>query len=379
MNHEDDSEVELPTVSAGEIAAELTPDARAEREKLLEARAAVQKRLDAVPPLQQVYAVTPQPITPAHLLERGSILKPAAEVTPGALTAVRQLPPDLDSGADGERRLALARWITDPRNPLTARVIVNRVWQYHFGQGIVNTPSDFGFNGDRPSHPELLDWLANALVENGWSIRWLERLILSSRAYQQSAAPNAKAQSIDAGNRWLWRMPLKRMDAEMLRDSMLAVAGTLNPQRGGPGFLLQKKGDRGSYIYAAVDRDGPDLWRRSVYRFVVRGGDRIFLDSFDCPDPSVATPLRSVSNTPLQALTLMNNQFAIRQAGLLAGRLAREAGPKPAGQVRRAHQLLFGRDPRPPELERAGRFLERESMAEYCRALLNSNEFVYVP
>ena len=278
----------------------------------------------------------------------------------------------------GSGRLELVESIVDPGNPLTARVIVNRVWYTYFGNGIVNTPSDFGFNGDRPSHPELLDWLAVSFVEQGWSLKWLHRQILSSRTWQQSSADNEKAHAIDAGDRLLWHMPLRRMDAETLRDSLLAATGSLNLSAGGPSFLLQKKGSGGSYIYKALDNDGPEVWRRAVYRFAVRGGDRIMMDSFDCPDPSVATPQRSISNTPVQALTLMNNAFVLRQADLLAQRLEREA-PTAEARVQRAHQLLFQRDATRKELDLAGRFLQQESLAAYCRVLLNTNEFAYVP
>jgi hypothetical protein len=258
-------------------------------------------------------------------------------------------------------------------------VIVNRVWYYHFGNGLVNTPSDFGFNGDRPSHPELLDYLANWFMDNGWSLKKLHRLMLASRTYRQSAAFNEKAHSFDAGNRLLWRMPLKRMDAETLRDSLLALTGNLNLQRGGPSYLLQKKAGRGSYMHKAVDYDGPDVWRRAVYRFVVRGGERIFLDSFDCPDPAVATPQRSVSNTPLQALALMNNRFVLRQAGFLAERVEAEAGPDKRKQIARIYELLFQREPSAREIDLALTFIADQSLPLYCRVILNSNEFVYVP
>jgi hypothetical protein len=233
--------------------------------------------------------------------------------------------------------------------------------------------------GDRPSHPELLDWLAVSFMENGWSLKWLHRQIVSSQAYQQASALNEKAFAIDADNRLVWRMPLRRMDAEMLRDSMLAVTASLNPERGGPSFLLQKKGTGGSYIYDALDNDGPPVWRRAVYRFVVRGGGRIFMDSFDCPDPSVATPQRSISNTPVQALTLLNNGFVLTQAQRLAGRLTKEAGPQPSAQAARAYALLYGRAPSDTELRAGVAFITQHSLAAYARVLFNTNEFLYTP
>jgi hypothetical protein len=383
LDHVGRNEQDLPRLPDDELTRALTAADQARRSELRLRLTALEGQLNAIPGIPSVYAAKPRPLEPAFVLERGSVTRPKEPVTAGALSAVSHLPSDfgLAAGApDARRRLALADWITDSRNPLTARVIVNRVWQYHFGQGIVNTPSDFGVNGDRPSHPELLDWLAVSFVENGWSLKWLHRLILSSRTYQQSDRIDGKAQSRDAANRLLWRMPLKRMDAETLRDSLLFVAGNLDLTRtGGPSFPLQKLGSRGSYIYKPLDNDGPEVWKRAVYRFVVRGGERIMLDSFDCPDPSVATPQRSVSNTPVQALTMLNNEFVVRQAGFLAGRLEREGGSDPNGQIRRAYNLLYGRNPSPSEVQLGRDFLKNQPLPIYCRVLLNANEFVYVP
>jgi mono/diheme cytochrome c family protein len=381
LDHIHDLEITIPRASDAEIAAGLSAEDLARRAALMKERDAVQAKLDAIPELETVYTVKPDEAMLERVLERGSLATPGEPVTPGTLSAIRTLSPDLEFDPKNEpsRRLALARWVADEKNPLTARVMVNRVWQYHFGAGIVNTPSDFGFNGDRPSHPELLDWLAVSFMQNGWSVKWLHRLILSSRAYQQSAAFNEKAHAIDAGNRLVWRIPLKRMDAETLRDSILAVAGNLNPQRGGPGFFLQKKVDRASYIHKAVDYDGPEVWRRAVYRFVARGGERVFMDSFDCPDPAVATPQRAATNTPVQALTLLNNRFVFGQAEALAKRLEREAGDSPRARVARAYLLLYGRAPNDRETAMGLRFLEKQPLAMYCRVLLNTNEFMYVP
>jgi mono/diheme cytochrome c family protein len=382
LDHVSSNELELPSVSDADLDAALPAELRLARAALLKERAAWRARLDAIPAPAQVYAAKPHPIEPAYLLERGSVAKAAEQVFPGALSALGHRPASFHlpaTATDLERRTALADWITDPNNPLTARVIVNRVWFYHFGNGIVNTPSDFGLMGDRPSHPELLDWLAVSFMENGWSLKWLHRQILNSQAYQQSAALNEKAFAIDADNRLLWRMPLKRMDAETLRDSILAATGSLNPARGGPSYFLQKKGTGGSYIYAPVDTDGPEVWRRAVYRFVVRGGGRIFLDSFDCPDPSVATPQRTNSNTPVQALTLLNNNFVLTQSQRLADRLSKEAGSQPSAQVARAYALLYGRSPSEKELRAGAAFIAQHSLAAYARVLFNTNEFLYTP
>jgi mono/diheme cytochrome c family protein len=381
LDHISVNEIDMPVVADAEMLAALSTETRERRAGLLQDRAEWRKKIDAIAPPAMVYAAKPHPIEPAHLLERGSVSKAKEEVFPGALSALphRSALFGLDGKAnDAPRRIALADWITDSRNPLTARVIVNRVWYFHFGNGIVNTPSDFGLMGDRPSHQELLDWLAVSFMENGWSLKWLHRQIVSSKAYQQASAMNEKAFAIDADNRLLWRMPLKRMDAETLRDSILSATASLNPARGGPSFLLQKKGDRGSYIYAALDNDGPDVWKRAVYRFVVRGGERIFMDSFDCPDPSVATPQRSISNTPVQALTLLNNGFVMKQSERFAARLSNEA-QTPEARIKRAYQILYGREPSPNELDRGLTFSRQHGMPAYARVLFNTNEFIYTP
>jgi hypothetical protein len=383
LDHVRDLELDLPRVSEQDLMQSLNVQARERRKVLLEDRKRVEAELAAIPEPQRLYAAKPHSMDRAFLLDRGSVAAPKEEVSPGALSAVKQLDPNLGlnlASADKDRRLALANWIASEANPLTARVIVNRIWYSHFGNGIVNTPSDFGLNGDRPSHPELLDWLAVEFMKNGWSIKWLHRKILASAAYQQSSTMNEAAFAADADNRLLWRMPLKRMDAEMLRDAILQASGALRLEpMGGPGFFLQKKKERGAFIYEALNNDGPDVWRRAIYRFVVRGGERIMMDSFDCPDPSVATPQRSVSNTPVQALTLLNNEFVLRQAGLLAQRLEAEAGPSQTAQIQRAYQLLFGRSASPNEVQLGVGFLSKQPLNLYTRALLNSNEFVYVP
>jgi hypothetical protein len=367
LDHIGRNEFDLPKVSDAEL------DQYVDRKSAIARRAAAEAAIAALPAPPQVYAAKPKKaVEPAFLLERGSVAKPVAEVSPGAISAIAHLPSDLASSKadDKTRRLALAAWLTNPENPLTARVIVNRVWFYHFGNGIVNTPSDFGLMGDRPSHPELLDWLASEFVAHGSSLKWLHRRILASKAYQQSSALLEDAMKIDGANRLLWRMTPKRLDAETLRDSILFASGNLVQEpRGGPSFTLQKKDDRGAFIYKALDNDGPAVWRRAVYRFVVRGGERIFLDSFDCPDPAVATPQRGISNTPVQALTLMNNEFVWKQAGYLAER-ARDVGG--------LYRLLFQRVPSAAETRLAQDFLKRESLAAFARVLINSNEFAYV-
>ena len=381
LDHVGQNEMDLPVAEDPEIIAQLDAVQQAQRAGWLKQIQELKKQLAAIPEPAKLYSAIHKPMAKSFLLERGQVSRPTEELTPGALSAISQLSKDLalqTEASDAQRRIALANWIANPSNPLTARVIVNRVWYHHFGNGLVNTPSDFGVNGDRPSHPELLDWLATSFMENGWSLKWLHRQIVSSETYQQSSQANPKAFAIDAANRLLWHMPLKRMDAETLRDSLLAASNTLNWERGGPGYMLQKQGSRGSYIYKAVPENDPAQMRRAVYRFVVRGGERIMLDSFDCPDPAVATPQRSISNTPVQALTLLNNAFVIAQAEHLAKRLSGEAATRD-GQVVRAYQLLFSRQPSANELTLARQFMATQPLEMYCRVLINSNEFIYVP
>jgi mono/diheme cytochrome c family protein/microcompartment protein CcmK/EutM len=382
LDHARSVEIALPTVTAGELTNLLTAREREAREPVKQEITKLEAAIAAIPEPTKLYAAVPKSsITPSFVLERGSVSQPRDSVGAGAMTAVKQVSLEVPQAAsDRDRRLALADWIASDQNPLTARVLVNRVWYLHFGTGLVNTPSDFGVNGDRPSHPELLDWLAVSFMENGWSLKWLHRTILASHAYQQTNAQVAKAFAIDADNRLYWRMPLKRMDAETIRDSVLFHGGNLDLQsRGGPGFALQKKGDGGSYIYKALSNDGPAVWKRAVYRFSVRGGERIMMDSFDCPDPAVATPQRSISNTPVQALTLLNNEFILSQSGAIARRVEREASSAVDLQIKQLYDLLFGRQPSNKELTLGQAFIKTNNLALYARALLNTNEFLYVP
>ncbi len=247
---------------------------------------------------------------------------------------------------EGERRLALANWITSPRNPLFARVVVNRLWHYHFGQGLVDTPNDFGFNGVRPSHPQLLDWLADRLVAEHFSLKQMHRLIVMSAAYRQQAADNPAAR-LDADNRLLWRKSPRRLEAEAVRDAMLAVAGELNLAVGGPGFRDCTEVLRsGSYSYLPGDPIGAEFNRRTIFRTWTRGGRSGMLDSFDCPDPSTTAPRRAVTTTPLQALVLLNNSFVLRMSEAFARRVEREVGPDVERQIARAYQLAYTRSRR---------------------------------
>lgn len=332
----------------------------------------------------KVFAVVPQQKPPEiRVLERGDPESPTGE--PLSAGAIALLPMvkfecEEDATSEGARRAALARWITDPKNPLTARVIVNRLWHWHFGQGLVVTPSDFGRGGGRPSHPELLDWLALELQDQNWSLKALHRLILTSATYKQSSRflDRAEEAKIDGDNRLLWRQNSRRIEAEAVRDAVLAVSGKLNRSRGGPGFedFNYREAYAPEYTYLTPDR--PALWRRAIYRYRVRTTPNRFLTTLDCPDPANFTPVRLATTTPLQSLALYNNEFMLQQARSFAERLESEAGPTNLDQVKRGFELALGRPPSPTEASLAAEFVKAEGLFAYCRALYNANEFVYV-
>jgi hypothetical protein len=316
-----------------------------------------------------------------HVLPRGNPAKPGEVVPPAGISALVGvsadfgLPPD---APDVDRRRKLAEWVTDSANPLFARVIVNRLWQSHFGAGLVDTPSDFGFNGSRPTHPELLDWLAAELPARGWSLKQLHRLIVTSATYRQSSLVREDGMKIDASNRLLWRMSPRRIEGEMLRDTILSVAGELNPLLGGPGYEDFYTFTQNSTFYEFRDYVGATFNRRSLYRTWVRSGRSPMLDAFDCPDPSTKTPRRAVTTTPLQALSLMNNSMVLRMSEKLAERVKREAGTDAAKQITRTYKLALLRDPTKEEISDGEKFVEKHGLAAFCRVILNSSEFVCV-
>jgi hypothetical protein len=280
-----------------------------------------------------------------------------------------------DQSAEGERRLALANWICAPQNPLTPRVLANRIWHYHFGRGLVETPSDFGYMGGRPSHPELLDWLAQRLEENGWHWKPLHRLIMTSQAYQQSAAWGEDAARQDGDSRLLWRFPPRRLDAEEVRDTLLSVAGKLDATMFGPGFKLYEYQQDNVATYVPLDAPGPETYRRAIYHHNARAARVDVMTDFDCPDPAFAEARRASTTTPLQALTLMNNRFALDMAGFFAERLQREAAEVKA-QVARAFDLAYARPPTADETAAAEKLIAAHGLRAFCRALLNSNELI---
>ena len=321
------------------------------------------------------------PAVRVHL--RGNPEVSGDEVGPGTISLLAGLPARFGDASlsDGTRRAALADWITSPHNPLTARVIVNRLWHHHFGVGLVDTPSDLGLGGGRPSHPELLDWLASEVAVRGWSLKALHRLICTSHAYRQRSVgvPNAAAAlAVDADNRLLWRHSPRRLDAESLRDATLSVSGCLNDAMHGPGYRDFDYEEAYAPVYRYVTPDAPDLWRRSIYRFVVRSTPHAFLTTLDCPNPANLAPARLETTTALQSLALLNNDFMLRQAGHWARRLEREAGPDPAAQVLLAYRLALAREPEGAEAAAAVALVTSAGLPQFCRMLLNTNEFLFV-
>jgi len=372
------SDDRLPFGNAATVPPALSQGQRVKWQRLTEQRAALERRLSEVERVPMVYAGKFTAAEPTHRLARGDATQPREVVTPAAPASFGE-PLKLAADApDPQRRTALARWITDPRNPLTARVIVNRLWQYHFGRGIVPTPSDFGLNGGKPSHPELLDWLADELIAHDWSLKHIHRLIVLSATYRQAGAARATELAADAQCRLLWRFPPRRLEAEPLRDAILAVTGKLELRMGGPGFDLFEPNGNYVKVYVPKKEFGPAEWRRMIYQNKPRMQLDDTFGSFDCPDAGQITPKRNSSTTALQALNLMNSRFVVQQAGLFAERLKREAGDDPAPQVRLGFRLAFGRTPTAEEAAAALPLIREHGLAAFCRALLNANEFLYV-
>ena len=362
------------------------PEAEQARLRLRQEQAALESRLRELQEPAMFYGVSTEASPPVHILRRGDPESPGEQVRPGRLNWGRgEAVFAGEELSDAERRLALVDWIVDPQHPLTARVIVNRLWSWHFGRGLVETPSDFGYGGGRPSHPELLDWLAAELVRANWSLKHIQRLILTSQTYQMTsrgeppqAGNSVDPLQIDRDNRLLWRMNARRLDAEVLRDSVLAITGLLNREMHGPGYRDFEYQEAYAPVYVYKTADRPELWRRSIYRFVVRTTPNRFLTTLDCPDPANLTPRRHVTTTPLQSLALYNNDFMLQQSQYLRERLEREAGAAVAAQVERAFWLVLGRPVTARESELSKNFVEQHGLFAFCRSLLNTNEFVYV-
>ncbi len=332
-------------------------------------------RLQAGP---QTYAAsfTDKPDT-TWLLHRGDPMQRREVVAPSVPVALGSLGA-IDEGPEVRRRIRLARHLAEPNHPLTARVLVNRVWQYHFGTGFVDTPSDFGKMGSLPTHPSLLDWLASDFMNHGWSIKHLHRRILHSRTFLQSSRPDALALKVDADTRFLWRFPPRRVAAEVIRDSMLAASGKLNRRAHGVGFdFFRQQG--GLSDYQAHETFESDGWRRMVYARKIRMQAVDVFGTFDCPDAGQMTPRRTRSITPVQSLGLMNSPFALRQAGFFAKRIVAEVGGDPEAQVSRAIEIALNRQAEVEERRTLAALARDHGLDQVCRVLFNTSEFIHLP
>ncbi len=362
--------------------------------------AEVERELSKLPPAKMVYAATrdfapsgsfkpslkPRPI---HLLRRGDLNQPEELVEPGTLHCIPELTCDfaINEGADeSARRVALARWLTDERNVLTWRSIVNRVWQYHFGRGLVETPNDFGKMGSAPSHPELLDWLAVWFRDEArCSFKALHRLILTSETWRQSSF-GRQGETLDGDNRLLWRQNRHRLTAEEMRDTMLALSGKLDGTMGGPAAIQFVHHDNATFNtggappvleYENFDVESSAACRRAVYRFLFRTVPDPLMDTLDCPDGGAITPVRSVSTTALQALAMLNDRFLIRQCEHLGSRISLASGDVEK-QVRALYREMLQREPREEEWVKLSAFAEKNGLPNAAHLLMNSNEFMFL-
>ena len=369
---------------------------RSQREQLDASQQQIEKQLTALPTMQRAYVGMVYSGSGAFrgrghaggkprdvfVLTRGDVQKPGKQVGPGALPIIPEVDWQFELPLDHrefDRRIALARWLTRRNNPLTWRSIVNRVWQYHFGQGIVSTPNDFGRMGAQPTHPKLLDWLAVNFRDNGQSLKQLHRLILTSYTYRQVSSNNQDAERVDADNRYLWRMNRRALDAESIRDATLAFSGQMNTALYGEAFrdfVLERPEHSPHYEYHKHDPDDAKSHRRSVYRFLVRSQQQPFMQTLDCADPSQSVAHRDTTLTAIQALALLNNRFMVRMSEHFAASLADQSTVET--QVDTAYQRVTGRMPSDVEIAELAMFAKRHGLANACRLLLNLNHFVFV-
>jgi hypothetical protein len=369
--------------------AELTDDDRARMRELDKESAEFDKQLAAIPgfPVLRVGRLL-QPDPEQHIFLGGDPQRKGDTVVPAAMTGLDDATGGYALAAEAseqDRRKALADWITAEDNPLTPRVLANRLWHYHFGTGLVSTPSDFGFMGMAPTHPDLLDWLARELVQpsygpdaspdQAWRLKRMHRIIMTSRTYRQATHYRAEMANTDGDSRLLWRYPPRRLSGEELRDTMLAMAGELDTKMGGPGFRLYSYLRDNVSTYVPLEAFGPETYRRSVYHQTPRAARIDLLTEFDAPDCAFTTPRRAETTSPMQALTMLNHSFTLDMAEALASRLEEEAPEDPAG---RAFELAFARAPEADERARARELIDAHGLRAFCRALFNVNELIYL-
>ncbi|MEX2580497.1 MAG: DUF1553 domain-containing protein [Verrucomicrobiales bacterium] len=363
--------------------AETTAEEKARLAAIRSELSTVEKEMAAVPALDTVWVGTRNAEDaegPFHLFVGGSPQKKGETVTPASLSALEDVAPEFALPSDApedRRRLELADWIVHRDNPLTPRVLANRVWQYHFGAGIVDTPNDFGYMGGQPTHPELLDFLAAKLKENGWRLKPMHRLVMLSKAYRQSSDWRDEAGEVDGDSRLLWRFPPRRLSAEEIRDTILSVSGSLDETMGGPGFRLYRFMQDNVCTYEPLDQHGPETYRRAVYHQNARASVVDLMTEFDQPDCAFSTPERAETTTPLQALTMLNHSFTLDMAEALAERI--ESAAEDSGErVEEAFRLAYQRKPDAEERRESLAAVEKHGLRAFCRALLNSSELLYL-
>ncbi len=371
-----------------------TAERKARLQKLREQQTAWRSELAAIPAGAMVYAAasdfkaqgnfkpTNGNAREIRVLARGDIRNPLGLAQPGSVAVLSETGRFAlaDNHAEGDRRAALALWLTQREQPLTWRSIVNRIWQHHFGNGIVNSPNDFGRMGQLPTHPELLDWLAQQFRDNGQSIKDLQRLIVTSSVYRQSSKHDTKNHLIDNSNQYLWRMNRRRLSAEEIRDSILSTTGVLNGTQGGPGFYLFKlehPQHSPHYEYHKYDPTNPMSYRRAVYRFVVRSQPDPFMTILDCADSSQSTPVRDETITSVQALAFLNNKFNLAMAQKFSESL-QQSSTDITSQVQTAFSRMIGRLPTTQEQSELEQYAREHDLENLCRILFNLNEFIYL-
>jgi mono/diheme cytochrome c family protein len=358
-----------------------------EKAKILQLDRAIAERtaaIRAIAPLANAWVgtdVAADAKGPFHVFIGGNPQRKGEPVVPSSLSGLREVAPvyqlPVDSSA-ADRRTALADWMVDRSNPLTPRVLANRLWHYHFGTGIVDTPSDFGYMGGRPSHPELLDWLARQVQLKDWRLKAMHRQIMLSETYRQSSDFRPQAANVDRASRLLWRFPPRRLSAEEIRDTALSVAGKLDLKMGGPGFRLYRYLQDNVATYVPLDQHGPETYRRAVYHQNARASIIDFMTDYDQPDCAFATPRRSATTTPLQSLTALNHSFTLDMARAMAERLEAGSGAEEAAQVQLAFNLCYGRDPVAGERDECVKFIRHHSLRAFCRVMLNTSELIYL-
>jgi hypothetical protein len=374
-----------------DLLAGLSAEDRATVTALQKERATLQSRANTLERDSKVFAGGFKKPHPVHLLSRGDAEQRKEEVAPESIATFARLvtPVSMPKDApEAARRQALAAWLTDPAHPLPARVMVNRIWQWHFGTGLVDSPNDLGRNGSKPSHPELLDWLADEFVTSAWSVKYMHRLIMGSATFRQASTANPVAMATDADSRLFWRFPPRRLEAEVIRDTMLAVSGRLNLEMGGRGFDLFKS--RGGLSgFAPIETFDTAGRRRMIYAHKVRMERDAVFGAFDCPDAGQSMARRRQSTTPIQALNLFNSPFTFHESQAWAARIEADLVREPAvatsdaeplrRQIQRAFQLALSRSPNAVEAGAAEAVVREHGLATLCRVIFNSNEFVFVP